>query len=79
MVQIGAVNTEMSGGGSFHQRRQRRRVSTAAPYSSVVARRSGIPKHVVATVYGFQRFRGQIKAEVKGFSPSGIPQHVVVA
>jgi hypothetical protein len=41
MVLIGAVNTEMSGGGLFPRRRWRCWFSTAVPWSSAVARWSG--------------------------------------
>jgi hypothetical protein len=48
-------------------------------HGGAMAERGGSPEWglVCAMVYGFQRFQAQIKVEVEGSSPLGIPQHVV--
>jgi hypothetical protein len=56
LLLISTVHQRLDSGG------RRCWVSTAAPWSSVVAHRSG-----------FGRFRAQIKAGVEGSSPRGIP------
>jgi hypothetical protein len=55
--------------------------TTLGLHGGAMTERGGSPEWALAcaTVYGFQRFRAQIKAEVEGFSPRGIPQHVVAA
>jgi hypothetical protein len=56
-------------------------VAALGLHGGAMGERGGLPESglACATVYSFQWFQAQMKAEVEGSLPRGIPQHVVAA